>query len=839
MPPMALLEPDEDGNLEINLENLSKLKSIPKKAQVIWSIGRNKTNNTHLFNYFKKKWFCEKGMEENKQGLWVWISNHWYNQSMTLVLIDFDPLGSFHPKNNIHVLEMICILSGTLLWNIDAKNDEYEEDISIFFDKLHELKKAFKTIQPKRSKNHLCGTSIKCIAYGSNNDLSESKKGKKKDILDILFPETSNWSKVKSAVNPFGKTKKKSKEERKFFEEIVLKRAKESFKSFFSRQQFIPVPSINEDMKSCYDTKMENLEENLLGKAEPDQFCGVAISVCQWAHLFHYYWIKRGTCALDKLLIEMKDGIHNGIVNLVLESFRQKLAATTTDIMNSEERLNQYFYNTIAKRNIDIDVVYLDDIRAEGKTKLKIDYTKKIVSEVNNPNNDLEYLQAHFSGKTGSGIPPVELVIKQEQEEKRLRLNPIVEKIINFWIQKKGHFNLSSASVITTIGLPVDAKRALYDNFLNCNKSFYFYPVKDVPYIWIGNLATSSDNAIDKFVVIVDIPSIETVDENCFLSLLPLLLLISNSFVVSFSEYSKFKKIMGTDGVKPNSDADHDIVSTYFLKRRKKKSTFPTLLLWSPGKQNSKPRVFLNLIHSFDRTEEVSDFAGMSPSCLEKMQKCTIESLETELNLKIVLDLFHRFIEDLPPINGSKIDRNDHDHFTKGEEFVVSILPDDYKDYLNKALEYYEKLSEPEGINDNNKLKETESLESVKNDMMEEIEGDVGAKNIGSLILQKILESEIPKINEQNREKMKKLEFEYCVGELTTLYASKREMFKKTEDKDYRLEFKRFLRDLDDLTRKESIIEKVSEESWNSAKEYFKESTVMLLFQIIYYAYFQ
>ena len=139
-PPMPLMDVHtENGRLigKLNEATIAQLKTINKKVQVVWSIGKWKEYNALFFNNLKYKWFREYGLETQKSGIWCWVSDHLMNKDMSLLFVESVPTG-------VRALDfelgfMACLLSSTLVWNIDEEGTDTIEDIGEIFSYLPEI----------------------------------------------------------------------------------------------------------------------------------------------------------------------------------------------------------------------------------------------------------------------------------------------------------------------------------------------------------------------------------------------------------------------------------------------------------------------------------------------------------------------------------------------------------------------------------------------------------------------------------------------------------------------------------------------------------------------------
>ena len=314
----------------------------------------------------------------------------------------------------------------------------------------------------------------------------------------------------------------------------------------------------------------------------------------------------------------------------------------------------------------------------EGKNEITSQIAEEILSVIekyedfSSPRSTTGH---YFSPFTGLGIPPLPLMTGAMSGERAI--NPVITKLINFCSQRDGDtFYKQPISIITTVGLPKNVKTKVYEKLLTTAKSFHNYQVTGNAHIWLGK-STASDKS-EKTVVVIDIPSDRNPDE--FQMLLPLLFLISNTFIISSSENIDLESIKASKKLSFEFSTPQ-LLRPYFELRHKQE--FLPNLFWV-SETEREVAIPSRLNEHFDVEEIItSNKIGMTLTSKKAMIGSIIKSLNANLNIKQLHYMIHSFIsKDRHHEQGNEI--------LIGNKFILTLLRTSYEHCLQAGLTYYD-----------------------------------------------------------------------------------------------------------------------------------------------------
>ena len=787
--PMPLLNNHSHKNFgynDINRKNLNKLKKINKKVQVICSIGREKADNIKFFNRLKFNKFALDGISEDKTGVWVWISDHFYDPDMSLLLITMDPLT----KNfDTRLLPLVCFLSNVIIWNMRENQYDGLEDMMKIFKFLIVAKE-----DVEKSKNEditIDYPFLQCVCH-------ESDVGG--------FTQYIGWNQDKDmgqndAVLENFLDEKEVEPERKKLKSVI----KECFKE---KRGYYRIPK--KEHKE-YKEKIVYLEGQILETLrETKKLWGMEISVEEWAVAFEIYMIHigRGTIAnpLSRLREEFEQSIvYNAISHIDTIKYENLLVCNSSDIDRDIEHGSK-------ESTRDINSKDQEKIKEYVKNTLVHNVVEKVFTQIDN----IKLTNALPPCHAGAPLPPVAFF----RNSSSYTINERIKKIASVINKTNSSSSSKQVVVLTTLGVSPYVKGYLFPMFLFSYRLFQnISPAENMPTVFIGKCVEEEN----KIVFIIDFPSHVKKYRDIFCKLLPLLFLVSNAFIIS-SDDSEYLDLIRSNRSKLHSPAKNpqtsnsNSVEDWISYKRSGRKRIAPHVLWIS--KRGKPPDCSNEI--FGESQLMHPEYGINqPSKLNALKKnitndavSRLEKMVSSEFLINILDLYMR------ALNQQKGTENEW-------KFLISLLPATYKDDLKKEVSNYRQYTDYNGSKTPEQLLDTHK--EYKMNRFAKIDGN--EQDVVQYVFDDIVGFLLEKEYEKSKtERAKKAERE-CLRILKENYLKLKTKFDHSSDSlsTFYGRFEGFTREISESLLTLFTPENVAMDDWEKAKKKFRHNQVIAM----------
>ena len=187
-------------------DTVNKLKKINKNAKVVWSFGRWKNKNSRVCRILKYGRNQDSEMHHNDAGIWVWVVYHsdesddtvmngrfrdlYVNKEIAILLVECIPIGD--QALDLELGYVACLLSNSLLWNMDEEQHGGLDDMKNVFSFILELKKDLEEIRSNCSGSvDFNGPAIQVLDHNNQNGGGSEDKPLERYLNDTLSDSES------------------------------------------------------------------------------------------------------------------------------------------------------------------------------------------------------------------------------------------------------------------------------------------------------------------------------------------------------------------------------------------------------------------------------------------------------------------------------------------------------------------------------------------------------------------------------------------------------------------------------------------------------------------------
>ena len=799
---------------------IKKMNKNDKNVQVISSIGTNKNNNISFFNESKMRKCQLDGIGGKTKGLWFWASNHPEDSSMSLLFIDVCPLGILGTEVDTFMFALIYLLSNIIIWNVE--HDEIDAmKVLEFLPKVQKQLEAVEKgwqLQKLEAQTEwiedgpgLSGLTLEaplfiCLSHKSVND--SAFKQTMKSIFTLGLSDTTKYQMGQndklfdSVLSEYGNTP------------IVI-----SFQKLFNAFTYIRIPDKQKD-SGGYDTHFEMFENWLLRDIKGQKkFWGMDITLNRLLHHFEIF-VKNFDNGIGSSIIKIKQTIDSEFEERALSEFRVTISNKDflQGLMKESDsktmaRINQVG-GEVCEETLSLshaNAQYRDNIRMHIRNCLINDLGKKILAEIGNT-SDAQIAANQFSLNRWYDVifPPVTLMTSTPT----LGLGNharIILKIFHANIYSK---NPAPMFVITSLGILSNMKKTTFSQIISTGSLFSKYPSNGDPSLWVGKCTTSPD----RIVAIIDFG----MSSSSFPSLLPLLYLISNQFLISTDCVAHLNTInKQLNGRNTNDTLKNDHFTEWYDNNILGKDAARPGVLWLSNKEYSFPTGYNKIFHTPKCIKPMSNIPSDSISPVHSNQRSLFA---TSLTPQFFLNLLNHYI---------KIKNDPRKDITSVKQFLRSLLPMLHVQQITTILSNYQRHNENKELVEEKTLFD-KHIESTKktDESLNKLKDNKKIDEIAYPILSNIINHFVQKSHKQYLETNQRHAEEICNQALNDLYGGLKKDFESTNDVQLENSFDDFAKSSNVSIKDSTIpvnVKTCFEKStiWETSKKHFLSTQVV------------